>query len=416
MSGPPTALYEGSSTARPPPGAIFLTGATGFLGMELLARYLERTDRHVYALVRPAGDAEPAARLRAAIEELSGDADAFSGRYTAVGGDAEAPGLGIEPARRREVAAEVSDVIHSAASVSFSLPLEESRQINVAGTGRVLEFAELCRQMGGLRRFAYVSTAYVAGDHAGRFREDELDVGQDFRNSYERSKFEAEHLVREHADRLPVQVFRPSIIVGEQSSGWTASFNVLYPPLKGFEAGAFPLLPADRETPVDVVPVDYVADGIFELAERRAERGEVLHLVAGERATTVGRLAERAGRYFRRRPPPTVSPRLYHLLIHPLLVAVSRGRRRRALRNTEALFPYFRMRVRFDDRRSRARLEPAGIRPPRPESYLDRLLDFAVAARWGRRRVTRTEAQAITSTSAESVHAGWPQQRRRLRI
>jgi hypothetical protein len=51
------------------------------------------------------------------------------------------------------------------------------------------------------------------------------------------------------------------------------------------------------------------------------------------------------------------------------------------------------MRVRFDDRRSRARLEPSGIRPPpRPESYLDRLLDFAVAARWGKRRLTRAEA------------------------
>ena len=372
--------------------------------MELLARYLERTDRHVYALIRPTDDAEPAARLRTAIEELSGDADAFPGRWTAVGGDAEAPGLGIEPARRRQLAAEVSDVIHCAASVSFSLPLKESRQINVAGTGRVLDFAELCRESGGLRRFAYVSTAYVAGDHAGPFREHELDVGQAFRNSYERSKFEAELLVRERADRLPVQVFRPSIIVGEQSSGWTASFNVLYPPLKGFEAGAYPLLPAHPETPVDVVPVDYVADGIFELAEGSAEHGEVLHLVAGERATTVGRLAERAGRYFSRRPPRTVSPRLYRLLIHPLLVAVSRGRRRRVLRRTEALFPYFRMRVRFDDRRSRARLAPAGIRPPRLESYLDRLLDFAVAARWGKRRVTRTEAHAITGKISRAAN------------
>jgi thioester reductase-like protein len=363
--------------------------------MELLARYLERTDRHVYALIRPAGDSQPVERLRRVVEELSGDPNAYRGRFTAVPGDAEAPELGLEPAQRSELAAEVGEVVHSAASVSFSLPLGESRRINVAGTRRVLEFGELCRRRGGLRRFAYVSTAYVAGDHAGRFDEDELDVGQDFRNSYERSKFEAERLVREQANRLPVQIFRPSIIVGEQSSGWTPSFNVLYPPLKGFAAGAYPLLPGRPETPVDVVPVDYVADAIFELAQRPAERGEVLHLVAGEGATTIGRLAERAGRYFGRRPPHPVSPRLYRLLIHPLLVAVSRGRRRRALRRAETLRPYFSMRVRFDDRRSRARLEPAGIRPPPPESYLDRLLDFAVAARWGKRSITRAEA-AVT--------------------
>ena len=385
-------MHDGPATGHAPRSAIFLTGATGFLGMELLARYLERTDRHVYALVRPTTVAEPVERLRGVIEELSGDPDAFRGRWTAVGGDAEVSDLGIEPAWRRDLAAEIGDVVHSAASVSFSLPLEESRRINVAGTRRLLEFAELCRERGGLHKFAHVSTAYVAGDHPGRFGEDELDVGQDFRNAYERSKFEAERLVREHADRLPVQIFRPSIIVGEQSSGWTASFNVLYPPLKGFAAGAYPALPANPDTPVDVVPVDYVADAIFELAERPAERGEVHHLVAGERATTVGRLAERAGRYFKRRPPRLVPPRLYRLLIHPLLVAVTRGRRRRALRSAETLFPYFRMRVRFDDRRSRARLEPAGIRPPPPESYLDRLLDFAVAARWGKRRVTRVEA------------------------
>ena len=372
--------------------AIFLTGATGFVGMELLSRYLERTDRHVYAAVRAADDAEAAERLRGVIENLCGSRDAHRGRWSAVAADIEAPQLGIPAECRRRLAAEVDEVVHGAASVSFSLPLSESRQINVEGTRRMVEFAELCEQEGGLRRFAYISTAYVAGDHPGTFREDELEIGQRFRNTYERSKFEAEQLVRAAAGRLPVQIFRPSIIVGEQQSGWTASFNVLYPPLKAFEAGAYPVLPARASTPVDVVPVDYVADAIFELARQPAERGEVHHLVAGPRATTVARLAERAGRFFGRRPPRLVPPWLYRGFIHPLLVRVTRGRRRRALRRTESLFPYFAMRVRFDDRRARARLERAGLRAPAPESYLDRLLGFAVRARWGRNEVTRAQA------------------------
>ena len=62
-------------------------------------------------------------------------------------------------------------------------------------------------------------------------------MGQGFRNAYERSKFEAELLVRERSAQLPILVLRPSIVVGERSSGWTTSFNVLYPPLKAF-AGA----------------------------------------------------------------------------------------------------------------------------------------------------------------------------------
>jgi thioester reductase-like protein len=378
--------------------AVLLTGTTGFLGMELLTRYLERSDRRVYALVRARDDDEASERLHGVIENVCGDRGAHRHRWTAVAGDIEAPGLGIEPERRRALARETGEIVHSAASVSFSLPLEESRRINVRGTRTLLEFAHLCRLEGGIRRFAYVSTAYVAGDHEGTFREDQLELGQGFRNSYERSKFEAERLVRRAAERLPVQIFRPSIIVGEEHSGWTASFNVLYPPLRAFHSGALVALPARRSTPVDVVPVDYVADAIFELANQDAEADEVHHLVAGRRATTVGRLAEAASRFFQRPVPRLVPPRLYRLLIHPLLLRLNRGRRRQALRRTESLLPYFTMGVRFDDRRASSRLERAGIRAPAPESYFERLLAFAIAAGWGRNPISRAEALRSASS------------------
>ena len=48
--------------------AVLLTGATGFVGMELLARYLERTDREVVALVRASDDAAADERLRATLK------------------------------------------------------------------------------------------------------------------------------------------------------------------------------------------------------------------------------------------------------------------------------------------------------------------------------------------------------------
>ena len=65
---------------------------------------------------------------------------------------------------------------------------------------------------------------------------------------------------------LPAQVLRPSIVVGDSRTGWTSSFNVLYPPLRAFAHGAIPALPARRAAPVDVVPVDYVADSVHELS------------------------------------------------------------------------------------------------------------------------------------------------------
>ena len=376
-------------------GPLLLTGATGFVGMEVLARFLERTDRRVYTLVRSGNEQEAAERLRSTLSTLFGSGERYAERVVAVRGDIETEGLGLDEKAREHLASQVVDIIHCAASVSFSLPLEESREINVAGTRRLLELGELCQERVGLRRLSYMSTAYVAGTHVGEFREDQLEVGQDFRNAYERSKFEAEQLVRSHRDRLPVQVFRPSIVVGERSTGWTVSFNVLYAPLKAFARGVYRALPVRRASPVDVVPVDYVADAVFELSNSPVGPvdQETYHLVAGRQATTVGRLIELSAGYFSRRSPRAIPPALYKRIVHPLLVRSSRGKRRRALEKSEVYFPYFSARVRYDDRRARRRLEPAGIEVTPVERYFDRLADFATKSRWGRLAVTRSQAQ-----------------------
>jgi nucleoside-diphosphate-sugar epimerase len=237
----------------------------------------------------------------------------------------------------------------------------------VDGTRRMLDFARSCTR---LERFSYVSTAYVAGEPGGLFREDELAVGQEFRNPYERSKFEAELALRSEGADLPLQILRPSIVVGDSTTGRTTSFNVLYGPLKAFARGAIPAIPAERDAPVDIVPVDYVADRVHQLATRGPNG--TFHLVAGRNATTVGRLLEMSSEELGRAEPAVLSPRLYRRWVHPWL-----RRKYRGLRRMEVYFPYFAMRVRFDDRR----LGPG----PRVEDYFHRLVRYAQAAGWGRR-------------------------------
>src|SRR3954468_18140071 len=143
---------------------LFLTGATGFVGMELLARYLERTDRTIYALVRGSDDADAQARLDATVARMLPDPDSCRGRAVAVRGDVMKPSLGMSPGDHTRLAETVREIVHSAASVSFTLPLPESRAINVGGTKHVLRFA---RSVAELDRLVYISTAYVAGDHRG---------------------------------------------------------------------------------------------------------------------------------------------------------------------------------------------------------------------------------------------------------
>jgi thioester reductase-like protein len=336
-------------------GAVLLTGATGFVGREILSRFLERDSRHVFALVRADNDDQAAGRLPA------------HERLTAVAGDIEREDLGLAGGSSERLRREVSTVLHCAASVSFDMSLEESRSVNVEGTRRMLDFARSCTR---LERFSYVSTAYVAGEPGGLFREDELAVGQSFRNPYERSKFEAELAVRSEGADLPLQILRPSIVVGDSGTGRTSSFNVLYGPLKAFAHGAVPAIPARRDAPVDIVPVDYVADRVHELATRGPNG--TFHLVAGRNATTVGRLLEMSSEELGRAAPAVLPPRLYRRWVHPWM-----RRKYRGLRRMEVYFPYFAMRVRFDDRR----LGPG----PRVESYFHRLVRYAQAAGWGRR-------------------------------
>ena len=335
-------------------GAVLLTGATGFVGREILARFLERDRCHVFALVRAENDDEAAGRLPA------------HERLTAVAGDIEQRNLGLSESSRERLGREVTTVLHCAASVSFDLPLDESRSVNVDGTRRVLEFARSCAR---LDRFSYVSTAYVAGEPGGLFREDELAVGQEFRNPYERSKFEAELALRSEGADLPIQILRPSIVVGDSSTGRTSAFNVLYGPLKAFARGRVPAIPARRDAPVDIVPVDYVADRVHELAT--GGPNGTFHLVAGRNATTVGRLLEMSSEELGRAEPTVLPPRLYRRWLHPWL-----RRRHRGLRRMEVYFPYFAMRVRFDDRR-------LGPGPP-VEGYFHRLVRYAEAEGWGR--------------------------------
>jgi long-chain acyl-CoA synthetase len=357
--------------------------------MELLARYLERTDRSVVTIIRAPSDDAARARLDGVLTNLFGyRAGRYGDRVRAVAGELTAPRLGLDAARWEGLARTASTIVHGAASVSFTLPLEQARAVNLEGTRRMLELATRGRELGVLERYAHISTAYVAGTYAGRFFERDLDLGQNFNNSYEQSKFEAEQLVRGWGsrDQIPFMILRPSIVVGDRHSGWTAAFNVLYWPLRALARGIFPAVPASPTAPVDVVSIDYVADAIHALCERVGEPGQTYHLTAGPQASTMGEIVSIASGYFHRPGPELVPPAEF--------ASVADGVAKSALEEGRVYFPYFSVAATFDDAFTRARLEPAGISVSPLRDYLGRLLDFATRARWGKRPIGRAEAIA----------------------
>ncbi len=359
-----------------------ITGATGFLGREIVLHLLaSEPTTHLTLLVRGRDETEAQARgLALLTAQLQGEAlaDAMR-RVEVVRADLEQERLGLTSKAHDELVARTTAVIHGAASVSFSLPIEQARAINVDGTRRMLDLARKARA-----HLDYVGTAYVAGERQGLILESELEMGQGFRNTYEASKCEAERLVQARAAEQSLTIYRPSIIVGDSRTGRTSSFKVLYWPLKIFARG-FRVVPGRADTSVDVVPSDFVVEALAHLRRRPDRAGQVYHLCAGpERSATLGELAGLAARFFNVKRPIFVEPKLF-VRARPVIDRLTWGRLRRILLAGRVYTPYLSLNLAFDTQRADAGLQGTGIVVPRVEAYFSNLFRFAIATDWGKK-------------------------------
>ena len=397
------------------PRTVLLSGVTGFLGRELLFELLTKTDARIVCLIRADSDHAAGRRLQGVLDKLfgPGGSRAVRGRLSTARGDVTKPMLGLDGSTRDELIATVTDVVHGAASVQFDLPLVEARRINVGGTVHALRFAAKAYREGQLQRFLYMSTAFVGGEYPKWFCEDDLDLGQRFRNTYERSKFEAEIFLHDSMRKVPVTIVRPSIVVGHSRSGATSAFNVIYWPLRVYADGMLRYAPATPDLPVDIVPVDFVARGTVE-ALMRGEPGETYALAAGERATRASAIGDMAARVFNTEPPVFERTALERALTPLLAPALVIGPWRRFGRAVLQYLPYFRRGSRFDTTKARALLEPSGIAPPSVDAFLEPVLEFARATDFGRDRAAiAAEERALARQRRRALEQRTPQRRQR---
>lgn len=255
---------------------VLVTGASGAIGVEVATRLAAEgwgvvvLLHHESTLRRNDG--------RAVRLAVTPSASPDAGQITWVKGDVTDPTLELEPALYQQLQTSLDLVVHLAAVVEFGRPAEVYESVNHRGTANVIAFAQ---DGPAPIPLLYVGTAYVAGELSGEVRERDLDRGQQFGNAYEESKFNAETLVRQAAQGGPVVVARPSIVVGASRTGTVRDFKTIYIVLKLLTEGRVQSLPAEYDALLDLVPVDYVVQGICEIARRMDEAaGSTFHLIA----------------------------------------------------------------------------------------------------------------------------------------
>ena len=132
---------------------ILVTGATGFVGAELLSRLLLGSATNIVAPVRAASDAAARARGLAALEDvLARPVTADEARRVCwVAGDLEQRRFGWDDATWRRWAERVNDIYHCAAATCFDLA---ARTGPAHQRGRPAAGSCLCGGGGGARRLS----------------------------------------------------------------------------------------------------------------------------------------------------------------------------------------------------------------------------------------------------------------------
>ena len=301
-------MINGSQKSMQPNNRYtLLTGATGLVGQYLMRDLLLAGER-LAVVVRDSKQAKGFERIDDILKFWEDELQMQLPRPVVLTGCITAKHCGLSSQELAWLRANCGRVLHNAAVLTFEGP-DRSREPWVTNVGGTQNILNLCREV-GITDLHYVSTAYVCGEQSGVVMESQLDVGQDFRNDYERSKFEAEKLVRDCAWIEPPTTYRPAVISGDSRTGYTSSYHGLYLYLR-LMATLVPRQPVDedgyRHTPIrlpmsgseprNVVPVEWVSAVMCRLLNREDARGKTFHL-APESGITARRVVEYCYTYF----------------------------------------------------------------------------------------------------------------------
>src|SRR3954454_224640 len=348
----------------------FVTGATGFIGRHLVERLLER-EGNIYVLVR-----EESQDKVADLVERSGQGD----RIKPVIGDLGEKNLGVNQTLPR-----IDHFFHLAAIYDMAADETRNALLNVGGTQNAIDLANALE----IGTFHHMSSIAVAGLYdEGTFNEDMFDEGQKLEHPYHRTKFESEKLVRERV-KSPFRIYRPSLVVGNSKTGEMDKVDGPYYFFKVLQKIRhalpewFPLISLEWGW-TNIVPVDFVAAAVDQIAHQPDLDGQAFHIVdpKGQRVGEAMNVFAEAGhapravmRLDRRAMQNLPKGILSFALKLPALKQI-RANVLADLGIPDEVVDYTALTCRFDARDAQRALRGSGVELPQLEAYADKLWDY----------------------------------------
>jgi thioester reductase-like protein len=245
-----------------------VTGATGFVGVNLVRELARRDDAEINVVVRP--------RSLHKVEDLVRRTAAPAGRIVPVVGDLRERELGVSPSDLRRLQG-VDQFVHLAAIYDLDADHASTTAANVGGVRHALALAERL----GAGCFHHCSSIVVAGAFDGVFTEAMLDEGGERPHPYFASKAAGERLVRA-STKIPWRIYRPGIVVGRSDTGEADRVDGAYyffgliRSASRLPASVTVRMPFDPR--LNLVPVDFVARAIDHLVHAPGLDGQTFHL------------------------------------------------------------------------------------------------------------------------------------------
>ncbi len=191
-----------------------LTGATGFLGRNLLLEIIKQnyknlSDIEIIILGRSSKEDSLHYRIMNILAEevldyiddsnleINDFLQAISSRIKCVNIALGEPNLGVSHDDFKVLSAKTIDFFfHVAALTDFrdgETVVKNLEKVNVSGTEELISLIANLK----VSEFSYVSSAYACGLTHGTIMPDYVNLNQEFRNPYERTKLKAEIIVRQ---------------------------------------------------------------------------------------------------------------------------------------------------------------------------------------------------------------------------